>query len=276
MTETGTVIEYYNKCWLDRFKDGHNPKSLAMHMGYFDSPDLDNERAKLRANQFLFEFMGVNPDQSASVVDLGCGVGGSCFYFLKNYPKSVITGVNISNDQLSFARELLNDSFDGAKLSLLSENYENTSLPDNAFDFVYAIESLCHADNKEQAFREAYRILKPGGTFCFMDYFEMEDQVDEHALELLEAFREGWAVHQYHSCYKTQLSSAGFSNLKERSLTLKVLPGIEASNIKAIRKIEDLNGNASGMYKMHLEACIALKKLIDLKKIDYKIIKVVK
>lgn len=40
---------------------------------------------------------------------------------------------------------------------------------DNFFDFVYACESFEHAVNMEGAFKELYRVVRPGGRFVIID-----------------------------------------------------------------------------------------------------------
>ena len=54
------------------------------------------------------------------------------------------------------------------------------AIEDNTFDRGYAIESTCHAPDKQRAFAEIFRILKPGALFwgqemCLTDKFDPDD-----------------------------------------------------------------------------------------------------
>jgi SAM-dependent methyltransferase len=53
------------------------------------------------------------------------------------------------------------------KLSLIRMNALNLEFPDNMFDFIFSASSIEHFGKKKeilQAFKEMYRVLKPGGT----------------------------------------------------------------------------------------------------------------
>ena len=54
------------------------------------------------------------------------------------------------------------------------------AVADDTFDRGYAIESTCHAPDKEGAFAEIFRVLKPGALFwgqemCMTDTFDPDD-----------------------------------------------------------------------------------------------------
>ena len=95
------------------------------------------------------------------VLDLGCG-GGAYTRGIKNYRSDFhITGVDISKKSITYARKK-----DGDINYVLGSVY---SLPfnKNFFDAVVSIDALEHFDNPSKAFKEVYRVLKPGGVFHF-------------------------------------------------------------------------------------------------------------
>lgn len=62
------------------------------------------------------------------------------------------------------------------------EDVRSTSFPDDYFDFVFSSDVLEHVPHPEHAFREIFRILKPGGRFIFtVPFLENEESNEERA-----------------------------------------------------------------------------------------------
>lgn len=163
------IIDYYDQCaghyrffWdLDR--------SLAMHAGYWDSSTKTLRDALRRQNEVLAEMAGISSKDR--VLDAGCGVGGSSI-FLANTFDCKVTGITISPKQAAAARE------NGQKFckwsnipDFLVMDYTKTAFLDGSFDVIWAMESICHAVNKEDFLKEAYRLLRPGGRLILADGF---------------------------------------------------------------------------------------------------------
>ena len=52
---------------------------------------------------------------------------------------------------------------------------ENMKFPSGTlFDVIWAIESISHFPHKEEFFRDAVALLKPGGKFILADWFQSE------------------------------------------------------------------------------------------------------
>ena len=52
---------------------------------------------------------------------------------------------------------------------------ESLPLPDDSFDFVVATFVLCTVDDPNEALAEIARVLRPGGTFVFMEHVRSRD-----------------------------------------------------------------------------------------------------
>lgn len=271
------VINYYNECWLSRFETGHNPKSYAMHLGYFSAEGLDNDTAKLNSNEFLAHHIGIPDNKEIYIADFGCGIGGTCIYFAQKFPKGKISGINISSSQIDFANRIKREKNINGQLEYVLSDYSRTNLGDSKFDFVIGVESICHAHDKLLVYKEACRILKPGGTFAIMDYFEDRLPENEHETKLLDDFRNGWVAVEYLKNYKLLLPQAGYSKVAAVSILDKVKPGINHSYTKAAEKINSQQfSSLPVVVQNHLKACLALKELTEKKIIDYKIITALK
>lgn len=270
------VIDYYNACWLSRFESGHNPESLAMHLGIFDGNNEDNDLAKVRTNELIVQLINKENSEELTLVDLGCGVGGSCFHLANTFINSMVYGVNLSKTQLQFANNKKDQKKLTPQIQFLEKDFSETGLQAEMSDVVIGIESICHAINKKQVFAEAYRILKKGGKFILFDYFESSAVNNKEEEKLLNEFRSGWAVNQYLTNEVEVLSDVGFSSVESKVITDKIVPGMIKSHEKAVNLLTSEEFENTVIFKHHLAACVALKGLVDRGIIDYKIVVAIK
>ena len=141
---------------------------MAMHYGYWDKDTRNLRQSLTNMNVKLAELTGISKDDF--VLDAGCGVGGSSIFLAKNFGCKVI-GITLSSKQVEAAKmNALNNGISG-KATFEINNYSSTNYPDEIFDVVWAIESVCHAAEKADFLREAHRILKKGGRLIMADFF---------------------------------------------------------------------------------------------------------
>ncbi|MFE3199783.1 class I SAM-dependent methyltransferase [Embleya sp. NPDC059237] len=103
----------------------------------------------------------------ARVVDVGCGGGVYTTAWLDLGAASVV-GVDFSAAILSGARERAGLSPRGG-LSFREGDAYATGLPDGAADIVFERALIHHLDDLAECFREARRLLAPGGTLIVQD-----------------------------------------------------------------------------------------------------------
>lgn len=117
------------------------------------------------------------------VLDLGSGAGVDVFRAAKVVGKNgFVTGVDMTPEMIKQARinaelgEFLNTEF---KLGEI----ENLPIRDNSQDVVISNCVINLVPNKESAFQEIYRVLKPGGNFCISDIVingEIPDEIQQN------------------------------------------------------------------------------------------------
>ena len=112
----------------------------------------------------FYNFLDLNAKNS-ELLDYGCGVGPVIEKVVKMNPKKV-TGIDISEISISKAKEKLVQS--GSKVELIVDNCENTMFSNNKFDIVYGLGILHHLQFSK-CINEISRILKPNGTFLFIE-----------------------------------------------------------------------------------------------------------
>src|SRR3989344_597198 len=154
------TLPYYRRFWH------RNGESNALHYGFWDQETRNVGEALLNENKFLANFADIKVGEQ--VLDAGCGVGGSSIWLARQRLAKVI-GITLSEKQIKEARKLAKRAGVDTEAQFQLKDFLKTGFEDNSFDVVWAIESVCHAENKIDFLREAYRILKSGGRLIIAD-----------------------------------------------------------------------------------------------------------
>ena len=101
-----------------------------------------------------------------TVLEIGCGSGHTLAYLRETKHASELWGLDISEEQIRFTKEFLEEKKILAKLCLSSMD-ENPGIPENYFDLVLSIYSLGWTPDLSHTLELIYSYLKLGGTFLF-------------------------------------------------------------------------------------------------------------
>jgi SAM-dependent methyltransferase len=104
--------------------------------------------------------------EGKSILELGCGSGHSLRYLWTEKHAAELWGLDLSEEQLRFTRELLDRDNIPVKLFQASMD-EDPGLPASYFDLVLSIYSLGWTPDLPRTLSLVYSYLKPGGTFLF-------------------------------------------------------------------------------------------------------------
>ena len=170
---TETVLEYYDLC------------SGFMVWGWSESlhfapltPNESLEEAQVRHQRLMISRLELQPGMT--VIDVGCGIGGPLRRVAREAGVHVV-GINNNAIQLEKARRLDTEAgLDHMVEYEVCSFMDMSNIADDTFDRGYAIESTCHAPDKQSAFEEIFRVLKPGALFwgqemCLTDTFDPSD-----------------------------------------------------------------------------------------------------
>ncbi|OAB55477.1 delta(24)-sterol C-methyltransferase [Leptolyngbya valderiana BDU 20041] len=146
-----------------------------IHLGHYGSPPHRKDFLEAKAD-FVREMVrwgGLeNLPQGTTVLDVGCGIGGSSRILAREYGFSV-TGVTISPQQVKRAQELTPEDVDA---TFQVDDAMSLSFPDASFDVVWSIEAGPHMPDKATFAKELIRVLKPGGILVVADWNQRDDR----------------------------------------------------------------------------------------------------
>lgn len=103
------------------------------------------------------------PTPPSKILDVACGEGGTTTRVQAVFPNADVTAINISPGQLARA------SLRCPRVTFLRMDATRLDFEDASFDVVLCVEAAYHFDTRERFLREAFRVLRPGGTILMTD-----------------------------------------------------------------------------------------------------------
>jgi len=162
------VNEYYDNCYDDYQLLWHAGKNFAFHYGFHDANHRHLDEAVVHMNSVLASLAKIK--RTDTVLDAGCGIGGSSVWLAENIGCRVI-GIDMNYNHVEIAKRLSKEKGVDSLVSFYTRDFCSTGLPANSLDVVWALESMCYADDKKAFLTETKRILNPGGTLVIADGF---------------------------------------------------------------------------------------------------------
>ena len=113
------------------------------------------------------EFAGIK--EGDHVLDLGSGAGNDCFVARAIVGENgKVTGLDFTDEMLVKAKQNA-DKLGFTNVEFVKGDIEDMPLPDNTYDVIVSNCVLNLVPDKQKAFAQMLRVLKPSGHFCVSD-----------------------------------------------------------------------------------------------------------
>jgi len=265
--------KHYDDCYQDYLFAWCNKDNLALHYGYWDKDTTSHHQALLNKNRELYQ--AANIQASDHVLDAGCGIGGSSIWMAKQHSNQV-TAITISKQQTVYAAQHAKRQGVSELTKFEVSDFCDTPFEDQSFDVIWGLESICHALNKSDFIKEAFRLLKPGGRLVVCDGFvTCKEFTDDQWVDVVTCLN-GWAVPNLSSReeFNQYLEQNEFQSITYKDITAETKPSADhmlkvSTRLKPVQLLSQWLGLRSKAQTANFKVGIAQHRLFTDKLVEY-------
>ncbi|MFC4438602.1 MULTISPECIES: SAM-dependent methyltransferase [Natrialbaceae] len=203
------IVDFYNDtAWEYRFFWS----DLNLHYGFYDDEHSTHQEAMENSNKVYADKLDV--DETDTVLDIGTGRGGLPTHIAAEYGADV-HGIDIDHRHVAEARDNARKRGVSKHTEFDVGDYHDIPYPDETFDAVSGIETVCHSERKGRVLEEIHRVLKPGGRLMIADGYMSRTELTDPEAEKMRTVLDGWAVPElaHISEFREMLETLGFTDV---------------------------------------------------------------
>jgi cyclopropane fatty-acyl-phospholipid synthase-like methyltransferase len=224
---TKSIVSVYDLVSTRTMSD----RGLYLNLGYWKNSTTIDDACDAMA-RLLGERAGLSPDDR--VLDVGFGFAEQDARWIELYGPRRIVGVNITASQVVHARGRMRERGLHDRVSLMVGSATSLPFASGSFDKVTALESAFHFDTRAAFFKEAWRVLRPGGRLVLADMaratpsggawnrYMQKSSWDNFSKKYVVPSDNADTIDDY----GRKLTAAGFAGVRTESIWHDVYPGL--------------------------------------------------
>lgn len=188
-----------------------------------------------------------------TVVDLGSGAGNDCFIAMKETGESgKVIGIDMTESMINLARKNA-EKLNAQNIEFRLGEIEDLPLKDAIADVVVSNCVLNLVPDKEKAFAEIFRILKPGGHFSISDIV-LDGDLPDNIKQTAEMYAGCVSGAIKKTDYLNIVKNAGFTELTLQKEKLIKIPDDILQQYLTAEEINAFKESGTGIYSITLYA----------------------
>ena len=160
------IARVYSQRHGEARRDVFGEKPYA-NFGYWNREGMTAEEACDALTDETARIIGIGPGDR--VLEVGCGYGAGAVLYTSRYHPASVMGIDITDVRVQGAREYVAKHGLSGTIEFRLGSATDVDSPAESFSKVIAIECAFHFETRRDFFREAARVLVPGGRMGLTD-----------------------------------------------------------------------------------------------------------